>query len=410
MKTVNALGLLFLTTLTLSFALSCGVNDSKSASNLPLLRQNKAVEDLYGPLVGTYDCAITNTNHGPEEGKLIFMISSEAATNPDGTPGTRKVPTAIFQRINPVVADYRLTPSGYTRETGEISMTGGTKDEILYSIIGKISNRILTAVIQFSGGGKLGDLSCEWKRSSTTIDDSQYQRLLDSYKAIAGTYKGTIITHLEGKKNWPVTITLFVDETGGNLKMAGIFKRDDVPGGWLDLSLAVSYYPGDNPPQITMSGAGVRLYRMILQGSIQMGVMELDVSTQEGPYGTLQAVKTQNDEFKEYDKVSGVYQGTGKFHHKGPEVTFSLKLSTNRGTGSLDAQLIRSDKAQAGGRVVASDFDPNASKTAFHVSIDAGDGEMNEIKGKFGSNKLTVSISTETDGKIKTITLKKLTE
>lgn len=417
MKTVHTLGLLFL---TLTFALSCGVSDSKSASNLPLLRQNKAVEDLYGPLVGTYDCDLTNTNHGKDEkGKLIIMISSAEATNPDGTPGTRKVPAAIFQRISPVVADYNLKPSGYRRETGDISMTG-TKDNLTYTILGKIENQILTGIVQLSDGGKLADLSCKWKTRNTGIGDTQNDRLLEAYRAIAGLYIGTVVSQVPGKKSWPVTFSINVEDSDGKPRLYGYFQRNDVDR-YLDLVLTVNYRPELDPPEITMSGQKPGTpYELHVRGSIKDAVMDVAVGTQLGPFGVFKAKREElpkpDDHSEDYEKVAGTYQGSARFTRsngkRGPTVQFTLKLTADQVNGlpSLNAQLTRSDKAQAGGKIAAAGFDPTVSKTDLQVSTDAGDGELNNIKGKFGTKKLTVSISTPTDGKIKSVVLKKLDE
>lgn len=247
-------------------------NDT-SNSNQAQLRQNEIIVQTYGDLVGTYNGTL-KTASGNETVILIIDIGNEPYTNPNGTPGTKKVPLAIFKRNSSVVANYYLSPGGYIRETGDLFLTnnnnGGAGDDITSIetkfLNGQITGRVLTKA------GTLGTINLKFYSKETTIPGSGIanefrERIIKQYKAIAGEYVGNI----NSKEGIPISITLNVIEGSEMPMITGYFRRFDMEG--YDLGLTVSYLPDTAPPKITMNGNGGGRYIITIDGSVQNGVI-----------------------------------------------------------------------------------------------------------------------------------------
>ncbi len=388
---------LFIVVLTV---VGCGVGSEDTTPNKAQLRQNKLVEELYGPLVGTYGCTITETDHTNEKARLIISITTVAVTNPDGTPGSKKSPLAIFQRIAPVVADYALFPSGYSRETATLNLSSNDKSDI-ESIQGQMVDRKYTGTIFSVLDGEIGKLTCQWETKDTGLKDTLRDRLFKAYRSVEGSYRGTIFHFNDPKKNIPVRIDLTALESSNKQPyLAGFYDRLDHNDA--DLGLDVTYRPNESPPQITFEGTGLMNYRINFSGTLEDGQIQATVTTKkDGYYGKFEAQLVSipdpppGDLFAEYLKIQGTYRGKMTVQSEGGakskiEVTLNLRASRPNGTPRLLAELRRSDLERAAKSVVAT-YSPFADVQALKVRGNFGP-EIFELKGSVVRDRLRMQV------------------
>ncbi len=264
----------------------CSLGKDSSSKNAAQIRQNKEVHDLYDSLVGTYEGKVTGTTHGDEVVELIFYIDSVAATNPDGTPGSKDVPMAYFRRSSPVIADYTMDASGYLREEGNITFRNLGTEAAVRAIRGIVRFPNITGQV-ITSNGTLGDISLTWKTRDTSSRNDLKDRLLRQYQAVEGDYYGTFQTKDKELAKRRMLIQLSAVVSGDTPKLIGLYKRLDIPEGTVDLALTVSYRPDLSPAQITMNGKGSGKYELNMDGTLVDDTMTIDIySLFEGNLGT----------------------------------------------------------------------------------------------------------------------------
>lgn len=394
----------FLVLISLVALAGCGVGKDDSNQNKAQIRQNKLVDDLYGPLIGTYNGKVTGTNHGDEDVQLVIDVIGESTTNPDGTPGTKKVPIAALRRVNPVVADYSLSPSGYRPETGDLTFQfTGTAE--LASITGKMNGKHYTGVIH-GRNSSLGNIDVTWVSADTSTDDTIKDRLLRAYRAVEGVYVGKIHSASSNKAAIPVEIDLSAVVNGNTAQLIGFYKRLDVPSGVVDLPLSVSYEPDDNPPQISMNGRGGGKYQIDMNGTLVNHHLEVSVqSLYEGYMGVLQADRVSGgtpnpggDDLQKLQEIAGTYKGTGKSGKS--VVVFTLELTVDsRGTKPvLSATLTRDDKSFD---LMMATATYNKSKSTLLVTAKPADGGTITLNGSINSKgQYNAKITTPKKGEV----------
>jgi hypothetical protein len=286
---------------------ACAAASDGKTVNAAQIRQNKEIEDTYGSLVGTYSGKLTNTDHGDETIKLVIYITTDAATNPDGTTGSREVPRAVFKRMDPVVSDYSLLAAGYTRENGVLSLvTDGSGNPTpipgappatnpanqIKSVAAFVNGKHITGSVQMLTG-TLGNIDLTFESSDTGSSNDLKDRLLAAYQAVEGEYTGTISDGSKKPKT-PVIIELTAVVNGDSPMLIGFYKRPDVPGGEIDLALTVSYRPDQSPAQITMNGKGGGKYAINMDGTLVNHVISVSFNSLfQGYLGVLTAKRTK---------------------------------------------------------------------------------------------------------------------
>lgn len=263
----------------------CALGKDSNDQNTHQIRQNKEVNDLYGPLVGNYSGKLRETHHGDEDVQLIIYINSEAVTNPDGTPGSKDVPMGYFRRSSPIIADYQTDVSGLTRELGELTMRNLGNQPDVRSLRLKVNGRQLIGPV-FNQQGTLGKIDVTWVSSDTSARNDFKDRLLRQYQAVEGEYYGKLVTKDKMRAKWEFCIALSAVVAGEEPKLIGYYKRLDVKDGVVDLPLTVSYRPDQAPPQITLNGRGGGKYQLDMDGTLVNRVMQINInSLYEGNYG-----------------------------------------------------------------------------------------------------------------------------
>jgi len=419
-----------------SLIASCGGGSSDEAANRAQNKQNNLVEKLYGSMVGTYNCSITETLNEDESARLIFLISSVPSPNSDGTPGIKKVPVAVLRREIPVVQSYALSASGYRRETGDLAFNG--KDGEISSILGKMIGRHYSGAIQTATGGRFGKIDCDWINGNTTIDGTDREFLLEAYRAVAGLYKGKII-HPTGKvPPIPVAIELSALLKGSTPYISGFWDRLDFVDGVGDIGLEVVYRPEEIPAEITMNGrgngngAGTSNYRLDIDGTVQGDQLILNVnSLKDGYMGRLVATLVEipnpqpGDVYPDYIRLRGVYKAQARIRDsagKRVKVEFVLTLTTSRkrvknpetATGkyvyTVKAQLSRSDQKSDGAGVTTASFQPTAQPKTLELKAKPGESGEHHLQGTVLNGKLKLHVHSAKEGDLGELTFTKQAE
>jgi hypothetical protein len=282
LKSVARLGALAAAALAIG---ACSLGKDSSEQNAAQRRENKRVNDLYGKLVGTYEGKLTNTDHGDETISMVVYIDHVQITNPDGTPGAKDVPKAVFRRADPVVADYGLTLSNMSEDEAQVVMSNPGDEPDVRTIDARVNGKQLSGTV-YNGGGTLGKLDLTWVSADTTSRNDTRDRLLKKYQEMQGSYIGRLVTNDPVKKKFYFDIELSAVMVGNTPQFVGLYKRLDVPEGWIDLSLTVSFRPDKYPAQITMNGKGAGKYELDMNGTIEGNTMQITIySLFEGNYG-----------------------------------------------------------------------------------------------------------------------------
>lgn len=291
----------------------CSMGKDSSDQNTAQIRENKKVTDLYGPLVGTYDGKLFDTDHGDEDVQLVIYLSSQTVTNPDGTPGSKNVPQAYFRRSHPVIADYQMDVSGLTSEQGDFSMRNLGSDAEVRTIQAHFSANTITGSV-LNARGTLGRLELKLTSKDTSSHDDYKDRLLTEYEAIEGEYENA---GTEGSMPH-MSITLQAVVNGDTPRLAGQYKNLDVPGGYVDLPLTVTYDPNLSPPSISMNGKGSGRYELNMNGTVIGDEITIDVDSLYQGYLGQTVLKRTNvpihdphdrDLYHRYQAVQGSYVG-----------------------------------------------------------------------------------------------------
>lgn len=110
-----------------------------------------------------------------------------------------------------------------------------------------------------SRNGIVGTVTLKWtdkipQAPSDNLDTQNSENLLKLYKAIEGSYQGTVHISSKGAESFPVKISISATMAAGNKPIIRAFyQRLDVPEGILDLDLDVEYKVDTFPQKITMT-------------------------------------------------------------------------------------------------------------------------------------------------------------
>lgn len=330
---------------------ACSLGKKTSEQNTALIRQNKEVNDLYGPLVGTYNGKMLNTNHGDEDVQLIIYLSTESVTNPDGSPGSKDVPQAYLRRDYPVIADYSLDVSGYSREVGDVSFRNLGDEPLVRSIRLHVSGKHLSGPV-INREGTLGNLELDFTSKDTSSRNDIEDRLRRRYQAVQGTYTGTIPGG-NGRKTRHLSITLTADISGSVISLSGYYKNLDVPGGEVDLPLTVTYRTDTAPPQITMHGRGGLKYALDMVGTLLDETMIVDITSPffEGYLGRATLKRPGGSPLPPSSELGGTY--AGNFLPKGTEsaVPILLELSVSGNSKTPTISCVYNEVADASAKI-----------------------------------------------------------
>jgi hypothetical protein len=284
--------------------MSCAFkDDNKLEANKNLLRQNSLINQIYGPLEGTYNGTLTSSSSSDntaQDVSLRIKIMNEATTNPDGSPAIKRVPTAFLIRTSPVVDSYSLTVQSYTPETGELNLVAQNSN-VLKSIDLIVTGERMTGKV-YTTSGLIGtiDLSLFSRETDAPSDNNNEEirnAYLKLYKKVEGRYVGEIVNPNPKIKNKPVAIELNIVNANTPF-LRGYYSPLDAANAGLNLIMTVDYRPNFNPPRITLDGANTSpgsTYIINIEGIIKNdSVIIADITNvHQGYLGKLTVKKQQ---------------------------------------------------------------------------------------------------------------------
>ncbi len=271
------------------------------------LKFNRMIEKLYGPLVGTYEGEMLVPVSGSNELQkqpvdLVIYISSQSYSNPDGTPGVRKIPLAFFRVLGNWIEYTNMKAEGLSSERNTFSLlslaSAGADSVSALNLAfskgtdGNISGISLEGDVR-SVSGVIGTTKLSFKNKSTVVprdterEQKENRRLF--LQQMVGLYTG-VMRSQEG--NIPLSIELSLVDQGGNTNtnyyLTGFYRRLDVPSGVIDLALEVTVYRKENPTRIVMTGKGKGNYFISIESRWAQGKISGALSTLIGPRGPLE--------------------------------------------------------------------------------------------------------------------------
>ncbi len=278
---------------------SCAVKNDDNGDSTAQRRQNDKITALYGPLTGKYSGKMTATDHGAEDVDLLIYLASSEATNPDGTPATGRLPIAVFKRNRPVVGDYVFNLTGYTPETGQLDMAiAKSMTTNLYSIDAQVIGQRIVGRVQ-TVLGTLGTFDVGLVSKDTGSRDDADDRLFRAYQAVEGVYRGWIDNGANSQPKKCVQIDLTAIMNGRSPMLLGYYRRPDIEGGVIDLSMSVVYRPDKSPPEISLNGHGLGSYILDINGTLVDDQITAQVNSQhEGLLGLMKAKRLAPGEKK----------------------------------------------------------------------------------------------------------------
>lgn len=352
----------------------CAYNESGQADSGRQLKQNKVIENTYGPLVGTYEGTLEVAPSANPRGrgtassvpvKMVIYFDNESVTNPDGTPGTNLVPRAYLGIFGNWGERYTLKVEGYARERGTVSMSNTLEPAKIAPDAVKTATLATTADglrgDALSPSGPIGTLVLQLKSKDTSVpqesERERYDRMIEAtYAPLVGTYNGTLSVPAglsSAAQEVPVEMILYIstisatnpDGTPGFRKSPVAFVR--IGGTWLHrYTFSVSGYAKEGDV-ISLDGAAtaqgmVRKMLLNVAGKVLSG----DVQSISGYIGTIAMEKiNQNttvprDSDREqqeqllafYQNLAGVYKGV--IHAPEKDVPISLELTIHELSGS----------------------------------------------------------------------------
>lgn len=270
----------------IAFALAaCSFNKDNSVGPDPAIaRQNSNVNNIYGPLVGTYTGTQTIGN-SVQDVRVVLSIRSESATNSDGTPTTKLVPIGTFTRLNPAGPDVAMKWS-FTPETSAFNLTaiesggsnangnnGGGKshrDDDVKVVDGTLIDQHIVARLNNFDDIQIGVLDLRKSSDQSSDPGSRNERLRRLYESVSGQYCGTIRDPYDTKKPQIISVDVRMgytpdptSPTGTRPYLWGYYDRLDKPPHVLDLTMSVVY---DTPPNVTIYGKGLGKYSVTFNG------------------------------------------------------------------------------------------------------------------------------------------------
>lgn len=279
----------FLNLILCATLVGCAFGKDNTDTNKAQLRQNQVIDSTYGSLVGTYSGTM-NTARGLEQVNLSIYILSDAITNPDGTPGIKRTPMAHFKRISPIADDFYLSPRGYSKEAGTLSLVNinaaGADD--VRSMDLSVSGQSLLGFVQTSSG-TLGSLNLKLSTNQTDVpggsaEADRRERLLKLYNSIAGEYVGQI-NSANNSGAIPISITLSVFNPANSLpSITAFYRRLDAPGGIIDMTMNAEYNTSTNPPRLTMDGSGGGNYILSINAVLINNQIQGDITSKHQGY------------------------------------------------------------------------------------------------------------------------------
>lgn len=281
--------------------------ETEDIDNSQQQRYNRIIQRTYGPLIGTYDgvLRVAVKEEGAEDPRvrMIVFLGSEATTNPDGTPGTRKVPMAFLRIQSNWIENHNLKLQGFNTADKTFSMQvvrgsgpgqAPSADDVESASLRLEESRIVGPLRTVSG--VIGNLELNFESRDTTIPRDTEDEAANSRKAyletVVGVYEGQIDSQ-EGPKPISIEFSLAQNNIGGqtNYYLLGIYKRLDHPSGIIDLNLDVTMYLREVPSRFVMNGQGGGNYRISIEATLSQGVMTGRLSTFKGPRGPIRLTK-----------------------------------------------------------------------------------------------------------------------
>jgi hypothetical protein len=255
---------------------ACGVGgvgvENDSAATAQQDRDAKALNERFGPIVGTYEGTFSNPDSGvtPHKSRLLlYVVNVREGANPDGTVRVRPALYGRFQLTDVVGQTDYLAMQGDYDSLGNISMgsiaaSGGTTgggggtssgagsstggDTATISIKGTILNGNVTIDVSNTGGywGRfVGSRTTETASAPSASDAVELrERLLGLYRTLEGVYSTTVDT---GSQRAPISLTISIAEgaSGGSgvsiPYLVAQYRRLDFPAGIGERQLGVNY-------------------------------------------------------------------------------------------------------------------------------------------------------------------------
>jgi hypothetical protein len=361
------------------------------------MNQNKAVNELYGPLTGTYKGTLHNYKIGDEDVRLVIYISNVAVTNPDGTPGSKDVPLATLYRDDPVIGDYAMDVKGFQAETGNLSFGTLGNDTAVRTISAHIAGGKITGTVNDSAS-TIGTLELNFISKDTGSRDDIEERLRRRFQALQGIYTGEI-PNQDPKLVHHLSVSLTAVVNGSSVKLNGYYKNLDVPSGVVDLPLTVDYRWDVTPPAITMVGRGNLKYELDFTGTVENDIMVVDVNSpfMQGFLGTATLKKTsglgddpaQTELLKQYQMVAGNYAGNLMVGKKATPVVVALTAAMVNHKATMSAHYTPASDANSEMDLMVS-YTPKSGSIS--MSGQTVDGHSRTLSGKIGNNMLTVNL------------------
>lgn len=350
----------------------CAYNESGTADSGRQLKQNKIIENTYGPLIGTYEGTLEVAPSANPRGrgtansvpvKMVVYFDNESVTNPDGTPGTNLVPRAYLGIFGNWGERYTLKVEGYARERGTVSFTNTTSsiapDAVKTATMATTDGGLRGDAL--SPSGPIGTLNLQLKSRETAVpqesERERYDRVIEAtYAPLVGTYRGNLsvpASLTSAAQAVPVEMVLYIstvsatnpDGTPGFRKSPLAYVR--VGGTWLQVyTFPVSGYAKEGDVisldgtatemnmirKILLNVAGPRVSGDVQSISGYIGTITMDKVNQNTtvPRDTGREMQEQLLQF--YQNLAGVYKGV--IHAPDKDVAISLELSIHEQAGT----------------------------------------------------------------------------
>lgn len=303
----NALATLAVASLMAS---SCAFSEPSDADNSQQQKYNRIIEKTYGTLVGTYDgylrVAVKDSGAADPAVRLIIFMATESMTNPDGTPGTRKVPLAFLRLQSNWIEYHNLRVQGYDEGDGSFSLqvingsnqpNRGVRPDDLDSASLRRDGEKYVGPLR-TASGVIGNLEISLTNRDTTIPRETEDEAAESRRIyleqVAGLYTG-VLQSQEGEKPISIELSLAQESISGvtNYYLTGFYKRLDVPSGVVDLYLDVTLFLREVPSRFVMNGQGGGAYRISIEATLQQGVLSGRLTSLKGPRGAIRLEKAR---------------------------------------------------------------------------------------------------------------------
>jgi hypothetical protein len=247
---------------------------------------NRRLREQYEEISGTYKGKVVreSSNGQPKQEWAVelglYVLEVKSGSTPTGEPKFKPTLKAVFKQISPVVPNSLLDVQ-YIAETGQILFSNSqASTNNLNSINARLKNKSIIGTATKSTG-TWGNIQMNFTSKNvdtpTSGDEEDYnRRLTEEYKALVGTYKGTVSPTSGDSNSFAVEVKVFiVQETGANgsvIKLKAYYKRSSDRYGATDLTMNVDYKTELDPPGVDMSGErsnGGRTYFVVLNGTFQ---------------------------------------------------------------------------------------------------------------------------------------------